>query len=178
MFVLVHGGPAPLGEVLMLGELAGRLAARGARAFLIDYRSDAWENAVYDVEAALSDLRRLTSDPITLVSHSFGGIPALVAALRDGKVDALVMVNSSVRTSYSGFPDAVELAKRRPSLPVSVVRSTGDTTGAEGREEFITALHAAGHPGLNVLGPGDHTGPLYTSATLDAILATAAMIHS
>jgi pimeloyl-ACP methyl ester carboxylesterase len=162
----------------MLGEMAARLAARGAQAYCIDYRSDAWESAAYDVGAALSDLRgRYAMLPITLVSHSFGGIPALVAALRDGKADALVMVNSSVRTSLLGFPDAVDLAKRRPSLPVSIVRSTGDTTGAEGREEFIAALHIAGHPGLNILGPGDHTGTLYTDATLDVTFATARMIR-
>lgn len=182
IFVLVHGGPAEIGLEHVLSELGWRLAARGARTFAIDYRSDSWQVAVVDVEAAIADVRRLVGGPITLVAHSFGGLPASIAALRDGAVEAYVAVCAVSSAAgvggiqAAGVPDPIVLATRRPWVPVTVVRGLGDVVDpSDDKEGFIAALHLAGHPGLNVMGPGDHTGTLYTDAALEAMFATSGL---
>jgi pimeloyl-ACP methyl ester carboxylesterase len=188
IFVLIHGGPLPIGEGREndLQALGNRLAAKGGHAFCIDYRSDSWEHAVADITEAVSDVRKLATGRVTLVAHSFGGLPTSIAFLRDGIGDAYVGVNAiSSAAGYSGSlggvpdpaPDPIQLAALRPSAPVTVIRGQSDNVAsADNKEGFIRALNAAGHPGLNNLCPGDHTGPLFTESTTTAIFATAKLI--
>ena len=179
-FVVVHGGPQPVGEPTVngLGALGDQIVARGGQAFFIDYDASTWERAVADVDTAISQVRALAGSPVTVVAHSLGGYFATIALLRDNLGDALVAVCTTVQTneeSYSG-PDPVVLAANRPGIPVSVVEGQADYLGPD-RSAFVAALNKAGHPGLNILGPGDHTGTLMTDAALDAMFATAAMIR-
>jgi hypothetical protein len=163
----------------MLQELGWRLAARGAIAYCIDYTPEPWTLAVRDVEKAIAEVEFLSAGPVTVVAHSYGGVPASISAL-GGSGSAYVAVcatSSKAGASDPTVPDIIAMAALRQRMPVSVVRGTADIVNAADDDQgFINALHAAGHPGLNFMGPGDHTGTLYTDATLDAILTTATMI--
>jgi pimeloyl-ACP methyl ester carboxylesterase len=184
VYVLVHGGPVPLGNAAMLQDLAQRLANRGARVFCIDYRSDTWQNAVADVTAAVADVKRIIPARVTLVSHSYGGFPAAIAFFQNAAADAYVAVNAICSTpavsenSRAGAPDIFELTKLRPGAPVSVVEGmTMPYPATDDKPGFVRALNAAGHPGFWTQGPGDHTGTLYTSETVGTIMQTAALIR-
>ncbi len=187
-FVLVHGGPEPLGRAADLQALGNRLSDKGFRALCIDYHSltaantTDWTLAVPDVVAAVNWARaQWPDDPIVLVAHSFGGYPASVAFLQEGAADGYAAINAvSSADQFGGIgpnpPDPVKLAANRPTAPVAVI--TGTTMpypNPIGWTEFVNALAAAGHPGFYTACPGDHTGTLYVDSTTFTLSQLAAI---
>ena len=185
VFVLVHGGPQPLGSFAGMDGLAGWLAAAGALAIAIDYRPD---SAVADITATLGPIAELAprygGDPsrLVLVAHSFGGYPAAAVAFAEELVDgyvAIAAINSraGIGPGVADFGDPIELAVRRSELPVAVVAGSADPVApADDDAGFLAALERAGHPGLNVVVDGaDHDAVLLSRAAVETCLATAAL---
>lgn len=183
-FLLVHGGPEPVGQgheqdLLSLGQ---KLADAGGQAFGIDYRTDTWEHARDDIAAASAAVAALAGSQPVIVAHSFGGYPASLAFFGGaGRAYAAVNAVSSRAglgplAGWDDAPDPITLAARRPAAPVAVITGTiVPIPPADDKAGFLAALVAAGHPGINQESASDHTGTLMLDSTTTALMALAAM---
>ncbi len=113
--LMIPGGPLPPGNRDYLWELARIVAGRGAVVFTSDYRSSpayggGYPSTFADVACAIRFARQkgaeLGGDPgrVTLVAHSFGGIPGAVVALSTH--DFATDEPACLATTGDGRPDA------------------------------------------------------------------------
>ncbi len=178
-FLLVHGGPEATGQghendLLALGQ---RIADAGGQAWGVDYRSDTWEHARDDVTAACTAIAAIVGMQPAIVAHSFGGVGGSIAFFGGaGRAYAAINAVSSLagvgQPYHATMPDPIALASQRPTAPVAVIRGALDTVDlADDKAGFLAAVHAAGHPGVNIEYPVDHDGPLGMDATAPALVA-------
>ncbi len=165
VFVLIHGGPKPLGDLAGMDNLANWLAARGAVAVAIDFPSRAedgqWTHSLAAIRAAIATVRAKAAswggDPsrITLVCHSFGGFFGELIAFAGAEVARLVLVatedraNAEYLASVGNPPDPRSLmASSARKVPTTVITASADlvATVAEA-QSLVAALHSSGHPG-------------------------------
>jgi lysozyme len=189
VFVLLHGGPKPLGEEDGTWNLANWLAARGAVAVAIDYptRSEdgQWTDSVAAIRSAIAAVRGKAAswggDPsrITLVCHSFGGFFGELVAFTSGEVDRLVLVatedraNEEYRASVGNPPDPLSLmASSARKVPTTVITGSADLVATVAEHQALVAdLAASGHPGRWVVIDGaNHNSILSDVGAIAAIM--------
>lgn len=141
--VLVHGAPGSARDFRYLGP---QLAARGLRSVRVDMPGfgqtphDVWPQLDARGRAAfLWNVGRRFAPRFSLVGHSIGGAPCLVAAgLYPGDVSALALVNSVGVTRHRGMriPEqlarVVEGALTAPAFGDSVATLLRETLGGLG----------------------------------------------
>jgi len=174
-FILVGGGPAPLGQFEGMDNLANRLAAQGARGIAVDYPNELgtqWADALAPLQAALA-----IYPDATVVAHSLGGYFGSILAYTTPFLRRLVLVaaddliGEQYRTALGG--PLVRDLMRSSDVPVTVIAGSYDpvTTVAE-TQNLVNALNATGHPGrFLVIDGADHDSILGDANVIAAILA-------
>ena len=190
VYVLVHGGPQPLGNFGGADNLGNWLAARGAVAVTIDYptRSEDgdWKASVSAIRLAIAAVRARAAawggDPsrITLVCHSFGGFFGELVAFAGVEVDRLVLIatedqaNAEYLASIGTPPSPRALiGSSARKVPTTVITGSADAmaTVAEA-QSLVDALRAAGHPGhWLVIDGATHDSILSDVGTIAAVLS-------
>lgn len=191
VYVLVHGGPKPLGGFDSIGNLANWLAARGAVAVTIDYPTRAedgdWRASVSAIRLAIAAVRGKAEawggDPsrLTLVCHSFGGFFGELVAFTGTEADRLVLIatedqaNDIYLASVGNPPSPRALMGSSPrKVPTTVITGSADAVATVAEAQaLVAALNAAGHPGRwLVIDGADHNSILSDVGTIAAVLGS------